>query len=75
MKFISYLTFKGQLIGLIFHKGLSTSSGHYTAAINNNNIWYHCNDGQIGVTDFSRLSYSSDVYILFYKRMDNIKGH
>ncbi len=29
---ISNSTFKGQLIGLIFHKGLSTSSGHYPAA-------------------------------------------
>ncbi len=77
---ISNSTFKGQLIGLICHKGLSTSSGHYTAAINNNNNWYHCIAmmGKLVLHNFQDcliVQMCAFCFIREYMAEDNIKQH
>ncbi len=42
--FIILPEYKGDLIGVIFHKGPPTSSGHYTYMFSVNKIWDLCNN-------------------------------
>ncbi len=56
---------KGDPIRMIFRKGSSTSSGHYTSMISVNNIWYLCNDSNATVVDNHKFCISSTVYIVF----------
>ena len=67
-QFISSTTMGSELIGMICHKGPSTHSGHYTALVKNNNIWYHCNDLSTDIVEYTQFSFTSEVYILFYRR-------
>ena len=53
-----------QLLALIDHHGICTSSGHYTSKIFYPDIIYSCNDSAIKEVTFNELSNS--VYILFY---------
>ena len=66
------------LIGVVFHHGTDSSSGHYTACtldkITTNNIeqerWYTHNDSSTAPVDMTRIlrNFSRDVYMLFYRR-------
>ncbi len=58
--------FKAELIGVMFHIGSTTISGHYTSVINVNNIWYYRNDKVITVLDFIDMCNSKERYIFVY---------
>ncbi len=51
---ISILDFKGDLLGMIFHKGPSTSSGNYTS-ISVNKIWYLCSFSFLILSTLNRI--------------------
>ena len=53
-----------QLLALIDHHGICTSSGHYTSKIFYSDLIYSYNDSAIKEVTFNELSNS--VYILFY---------
>ncbi len=62
--------FKAKLIGIVSHKGSSSSSGHYVSYISIDSIWYRCIDEHIAEARFSDFSDSIESYILFYQ-MEN----
>ncbi len=59
--------FKANLIGIVSHKGSSSSSGHYVSYVSIDSEWYRCSDEQIARARFSEFSDSIESYILFYQ--------
>ena len=57
------------LIGVIFHHGSTTASGHYTSVVKVNNVWYRCNDNSVEVVEFTDICDSKESYILFYNKV------
>ena len=61
------------LQGVIWHKGSSLNSGHYTCTIKLNNIWFICNDtairggGRLGCSNNDYIT----PYILVYKKVND----
>ncbi len=62
---ISLPDFKGYLIGMIFHKGCSTFSGHCTSMISVNKIWYLCNDSISMLQLLILISFTFRVYFTY----------
>jgi uncharacterized UBP type Zn finger protein len=59
------------LRAIALHRG-SQDSGHYTAIINKNNLWYIINDDSIQKIKRSNKNYSfvsSNAYVIFYERV------
>lgn len=61
-----------KLSGIIIHIGSSPNNGHYYSYINNNNIWYYCNDDFISELPKFNLN-SKDILenscVLLYKKI------
>ena len=59
------------LFGTVNHYG-SMQSGHYTANIQMNDMWYHCNDQHVsraGVGNgVAEVLAADGAYLLFYSR-------
>ncbi len=67
-RYISLADLDGQLMGLIFHKGQSTNSGHYLFMVKVGDIWFECDDVKIPKIEFNHFCNSNTVCMLFYKR-------
>ena len=64
---LSFTGFSASLVAVIFHKGCTLTSGHYTAMICTHNKWFHCDDDSVTlVTDIGTILDSKEAYILFY---------
>ncbi len=58
---------------MIFHKGPSTSTGHYTSMISGNNMWYLCNDTNVTVVDFNKsYMFEYSLHTFFFLQKTNI---
>ena len=56
-----------KLVGMVKHHGRSLTSGHYTAVITANKLWYSCNDDNVHqIQNIEQHLHSKDVYLLFY---------
>ena len=56
-----------KLVGTVMHKGRTLTSGHYTAMVKANNMWYSCNDIDVHMMqNVERHLHSREVYLLFY---------
>lgn len=57
----------GKLVGMVMHTGRATTSGHYTALVRSDNVWYSCNDTAVHIiSDNDNYLHSREVYLLFY---------
>lgn len=62
---------KYNLCGIIMHHGTTINSGHYTAYVKVNNLWYHCNDITVAVDldfDLNDIDIRSNCYLLLYQK-------
>ena len=62
---ISLPGFEASLIGSISHIGSSTTSGHYISYVKALDDWYHCDDRNVTVTEFSTFCDSKECNLLF----------
>jgi len=54
---------------MVLHEGIQPSHGHYSAVVQHDSQWYHCNDMQVdAVTEESALAPSATVYMCLYVR-------
>lgn len=62
---------KLELYAIIVHYGSHLFCGHYTSYVKyiNNNNWYHIDDNNIEEVNIDTID-KSDVYMLFYKRIN-----
>lgn len=65
------------LYAVLLHHGMSSRSGHYTAAVKaSNGVWMDANDDYMTRDSLKRaLSHSQDAYILFYARANAIPSN
>ena len=54
----------------IYHHGVQTSSGHYTAKIFYTDVAYSCNDSRVTSINVSDPEKSQSCYIIMYIRVD-----
>lgn len=54
-----------KLFGVVEHHGKVLSSGHYTASVKRDDIWYHVDDTTITTTSLSAVL-RKQAYLLFY---------
>ena len=64
---------KYRLTGIVTHFGSSGVSGHYMAFCykEKSKKWYLFNDAKVSESDFQTAKTTGEVYVLFYKRVDN----
>lgn len=58
------------LIGVCNHIG-NKNGGHYTAFVNKDNNWYHCNDETIQIVEDKKYLLTKFAYCLFYCKKNN----
>lgn len=65
---------KGYNINSFIEHSGSTNRGHYICYVNKNSEWFVCNDEEIAFADTKKietvLSTNSNVYILFYEKLN-----
>ena len=64
---------KYKLTGLVTHTGSSGVGGHYMAFCykDKDKKWYLFNDAIVSESDLQTAKSTGDIYVLFYKRVDN----
>ncbi len=53
---------------MIDHHGSSMNSGHYTARVFRNGVWYYCNDEHVSVMENIDKFDMLTAYVLVYEK-------
>jgi hypothetical protein len=56
------------LAAVVCHLGVEANTGHYTAQVEYNGVWYDCNDGVVKLCDMPVCS--KDAYFCLYRKRD-----